>query len=207
MNWVLLFFCTIFGLLFFLLIILIFSDIRLNIKKLNIRNVENEIRTKLVKEIEIFLEIYLFGRLKIAKIRLDNKKFKNFKRINFRSLMKKTNKLPRIKLSEVLNILDIKIDNANIVTYIGTNDVMLTVFVVTFISTILGLLLKNANQEKSYFKILPFYHLGNSINFHLNCIITVKMVHIIHVIYLIVKKGMRKNERASYRRSYDYSYE
>lgn len=54
---------------------------------------------------------------------------------------------------------------------------------------------------------MPMYRFGNSINLSLNCIINVKMVHIIYVIYILLKKGMIKNERTSNRGAYDYSYE
>ena len=63
------------------------------------------------------------------------------------------------------------------------------------------------DYKKTNFKIIPLYKYGNAINFRLNCIINVKLVHIIHIIYILSKKGMIKNERASNRRSYDYSYE
>ncbi len=57
--------------------------------------------------------------------------------------------------------------------------------------------------------MLPIYEDKNRIKLILNCIIQVKLVHIISIIYYVVKKRKekRKYERASNRRSYDYSYE
>jgi len=70
-----------------------------------------------------------------------------------------------------------------------------------------GIIFGITNPKKSEFIVKPLYNLGNSIKFNLNCIISVKVVHIIYVIYILLKKRRASNERASNRRSYDYSYE
>lgn len=67
--------------------------------------------------------------------------------------------------------------------------------------------MRNVDPNKTEFRIIPLYNFGNSIKFNLNCIISVKIVHIIYVIYILLKTRRRKNERTSNRRSYDYSYE
>ena len=62
------------------------------------------------------------------------------------------------------------------------------------------------NPKKKAFSVYPLYNFGNSIKINLNCIIKVKIVHIIYVIYILLRRR-NKNERASNRRAYDYSYE
>lgn len=64
--------------------------------------------------------------------------------------------------------------------------------------------------EKNYkYQITPIFQNKNLYKINLNCIIQLKMVHIINVIYIFSKKGRSdKNERtASNRKSYGYSYE
>ena len=70
-----------------------------------------------------------------------------------------------------------------------------------------GIVFSHTKSKKKKFTVLPLYNIGNVIKINLNCIIDVKIVHIIYVIYILFKKGRNVNERASDRRAYDYSYE
>lgn len=214
MKWVLLFFCVILGLVLLTILILICSTIKFNIAKLNISNIEDESKKKLEKDIQIFFELYLFGKIRIAKIDLNNDTFSKIKNktkfdfSRFKNIKRDKKMLKNIKVSKVLDILNPEFQDTDLELKLGTEEVMATVFAVAFISTILGIVFRNANQEKVSFKVMPLYQFGNSINLHLNCIIKVKMVHIIHVIIYLIKEGkVIKSERTSNRRSYDYSYE
>ena len=138
MKWVLLFFYLIFGLFFLALLLLLLSTIKINIKELNFNNVAGESRDKLRKKFKIFIEIYLFGKIKIARIILDNNIIKQIKsRFNFKKIKNNAKKLNKIKISKILNILKLKIEKANLNIQIGTENAIFTAFVVTFISTIL----------------------------------------------------------------------
>lgn len=108
---------------------------------------------------------------------------------------------------EIIKKLKIKTEKLKLYLAIGTENVMLTVNLVTLISSIIGITFRNLEPEKTEYRIIPLYNFGNSIKFNLNCIISVKTVHIIYVIYILLRKRRNKNERASNRRSYDYSYE
>lgn len=214
MKWVLLFFCVIFGLIFMTLLLLICSTIRLNIAKLNVSNLDDGHKKRLDKEIQIFFELYLFGKIRLAKINLNNDTFSKIKNkakfdfSKFKNLRRDRKMLKNIKISKVLDILNPEFQDTDLDLKLGTEEVMITVFAVTFISTILGILFRSSNQKEVRFKVMPLYQFGNSINLHLNCIIKVKMVHIIHVIIYLIREGkVIKNERTSNRRSYDYSYE
>ena len=62
--------------------------------------------------------------------------------------------------------------------------------------------------KNCFYDIKPIYKDKNLYEISLNCIIEVKMVHIINMIYKIVKKRRSdKNERTSNRRAYDNSDE
>ena len=72
--------------------------------------------------------------------------------------------------------------------------------------------LRNSRKlnEKNYeYSIKPIYNNQNLYKIELNCIIELKIVHIINVIYILIKKGKSdKNERtASNRKPYAYSNE
>ena len=212
MKWVLLFFCAFFGIILFIIFLLICSTIKLNVAKLNISNIENGIKKKIEKDIQIFIELYLFGRIKILGINLNNHMFMKFKEkanFNIFKYLKRDRKvLKNIKISGIVKQLRAEFKNTNFDLQLGTEQVITTAFVITFISTILSIILKNADENEVRFKIMPLYKYGNSINLHLNCIIKVKVVHIIFVIIYLIKEGkVIKNERTSNRRAYDYSYE
>lgn len=82
------------------------------------------------------------------------------------------------------------------------------------ISTILSILIAKNQEEKpkkeikQYYKITPVYKNKNLINFCLEGIFELKMIHIITTICILKKKRrVGKHVRTSNRRSYDYSYE
>ena len=210
MNIVLLFFCVILGIIFLAVILFVFSSIKLDIKKLNISNVENGTKKeKLEKEILIYLEIFLFKKIRIAKINLSNKRLldKIQKKSNLKNIDKDIKIIKRTNIFKIIKKLKIRFEKVNFEAQIGTEEIMITVFLVTFFSTLSSILFRNTDKQNVEFSILPLYQYGNAINLRLNCIIYVKMVHIIYVIYFFTRKGMIKNERTSNRRSYDYSYE
>ena len=209
MKWVLLFFCSIFIIFLFLIIILVLSTIKLNIKKFHFSNFESGVKKgKIENEILICLELYFINRIKIASFSINKNIFSKIRLKNdFQKLKNNYSKFKNIKLLDILKTSKLQIEKAYLNIKIGTDDVIITGFLVTFISSITGILFRKTKKENLFLKILPLYSCGNAINFDLNCIIKVKMVHIIYVIFILIKKGMNKNERASNRRSYDYSYE
>ena len=89
---------------------------------------------------------------------------------------------------------------------------VLTAFIVFFVSTLISVLLpnivkKSKNKYCDYI-VQPIYVDKNVYKIEFNCIIELKIVHIISIIYFLAKKGRSdKNERASNRRSYEYGYE
>lgn len=187
-------------LFFFILVIIITvfitSSIKFNIETFEFLSTKNK---KI--DYKIFLELYLFGILKICKIKLK------------KTYIYPSN--PKIKKINVLNILmndEIKIEKINLNVKVGTKDVLLTTIIVfiinTFISIALGRKIENFNKEKHYYSTLPIYNNNNILQLSLNCIIKTKLVHIIYIIYSQKKKeSVYKNERTSNRKNYDYSYE
>ena len=57
------------------------------------------------------------------------------------------------------------------------------------------------------YNIKPIYNNQNLIIGEFSGIFQIKMIHIINIYVLKRKEGVKKNERTSHRRSYDYSYE
>ena len=109
--------------------------------------------------------------------------------------------------------LKIKLEEFHFVLELGTKDVLITSAMIAFLSSVLGIaiarVIKKYQEEKYEYKMIPVYQNKNIINLNLNCIIQVKMVHIICIIFTLLRKRKekQKHERTSNRRSYDYSYE
>ena len=100
-----------------------------------------------------------------------------------------------------------KIKKINLDIKVGTESIMITVYLVAIISSIIASFFEISNAKESTFSVMPLYNSGNSIKINLNCIISVKIVHIIYVIYILIKKRRTKDGGTSNRRTYDYSYE
>lgn len=194
--------------------VVILSTISVRIEKFNVSNY-NEYG-KFNVDYKIFFELLFLNKLKIFSIKIDkalvnklNVKDK-VKDINFKQV--KTDIPSKKELKEIIEKLQIKLDKLNLKVEIGTIDVIFTSVIITILASIIGIVfarvIKKYDKEKYNYEIYPIYQNKNLINVNLNCIIKVKMVHIIFIIYLLVKKRrVEKYERTSNRRTYDYSYE
>lgn len=209
MKLVLLFFCGILIFIIVTFILIIFSNIKLNVEKCYISNVESKRRkSKLEKEVLIYLEFYLLGIIKIFKIRvtkalLERLKIKN----DIESIENDAKAIKESDIKGIVKMLKLKTEKIELYLDFGTESLMLTVYLTAIISALVGIICANIKPKKVKFKIMPLYNIGNSIKFSLNCIINAKVVHIIYVIYILLRKRRSKNERTSNRRSYGYSYE
>ena len=114
---------------------------------------------------------------------------------------------------EALNIVkkaNIEIESFDIYLELGTENASLTAFIVPTIATILNIWLgrkvKDYNNQKT--EIKPLFLNQNMINIVFSGIFKFKIIHIINIIYMLIKKGrVKKYERTSNRRSYAYRYE
>ncbi len=197
----------IFSLLVFIVLI---SSVKLNISKLHISNVKSN---KLTIEFKSKLQIYIFNKIKIGSIVLDDEKISNILKsgkIDIRKIRgnKKINK----DILIVLKNFKYQIEKIKVIGYIGTENAALTAIICTILNTIITLIVSkktvNYEKEKYNYKIESIYINQNIVNLDLNCIISIKIVHIISILYMLFKKeSVNVNERTSNRRSYAYSYE
>ena len=205
---------SIFIVFILIVLIILFSTIKVNLKKINISNIND--KNKLEYDYKVYLSLYFLNKIKILSIKINKEKMqkldikKKLQKINFRGMKKE---LPSKKeLKELLKKLDIEVTKFKLNAEIGTEDVIITSAIIALISTFIGIglsaVIKNYQKEEYNFKIEPLYHNKNQIKLNFNCIIQVKVVHIICIIYVLLKKRRDdKHERASNRRTYDYSYE
>lgn len=185
-------------------LILLMSDIKIKIIKLHISNSLGRFKTIFISKISI----YLFKKLKIFETTIDDKKIKNiFKNQKLR--------WKNIQYNNIYNILKnnkTSIEELNIEGFLGLEDAAHTAYIIFFINTIISIILAHRiyryDPNKYKYSITPLYINQNIVNLEINCIIGVKIVHIINIFYKLLKKGrVKENERTSNRRTYAYSNE
>lgn len=196
-----------------LVITLLLSTLKIRIEKLDLSNYT---KGKILNNYELHIELYLLNKIKILDIKINESvigKLKLKDKFNNIDLQQLKKDMPNKKdMKEIIKKLDINLEQLDLKVDIGIDNVILTSAIVAIISAVLGIALsqviKRYNKDSYKYVITPLYIGKNVIKVTLNCIIQVKVVHIIYIIYILFKKRrVYKHERTSNRRSYDYSYE
>lgn len=135
---------------------------------------------------------------------------KNFKKIKIDKKQLKISNNIKQKIYKHLKKANFKVEKLDAKITLGTEDCVLTAYLIGITATLIANILpyvsnNKMNREDYNYSIEPVFN-RNYAKINLNCIISVKLVHIICIIFLI-KKGSREYERTSYRESYEYSYE
>lgn len=195
------------------IIILLFSTIQINID--NIKFTTYKVNNRHLQEnYKIEIKLYILKIIRVLKIKITKQKLEKLK---LESKLKKieTNLLNKnikfdVNILEVLKQLDINIEKLNLKIEFGTENAAFTSIIYGIISSVIPIILKNKinDLEEQKLNIVPIYTNENLLNIELNCIFSIKMIHIIYIIYILSKKGRdEKYGRTSNRRTYGYSYE
>ena len=193
-------------------ILIIASTLHIQIKNLSISNMQ----TKNNNKYAIIFSIYFANKIKYIWFNLNSKRAKKiYSKVQLEKIdLKKFKKVFKLSDLKELTKLHLKILDLNLDMNIGTKSPLVTSFLVVTISNAISLLLphlvNNLKDNRYFYNIKPLYYNKELYKINLDCIIEIKMVHIINVIYYIfLKKGRRKNEQSttSNRKSYAYSHE
>lgn len=200
----------------FISTILLASTIKINIQNLKL----GDKNTKVLKKIDnnkynVKILICFLGKIPIFWINLNNEKMEKIysseklEKIDFKEIK---DKVPINKnLFIILEKMNIKINKIKLKIELGTEDVILTSYLIAIISSFIGIILANLleckNKEECKYFVKPLYNIKNEYYIELDSIIQIKIVHIINSMLIYKKKGSKKHERTSNRRSYAYRYE
>lgn len=198
--------------IFIITLILLLSEIKLIIEDFEIfKNFETSILKKWnVPNYRGILGLYFLGKIKLFSIKInDNKTKKILEKDYIKEKIKNTKKLNKYQSKEKIDIAkralknlikEIKIKSFNLKICIDTKNVILTSYLIAIISTIIPNIIRNNiekfNSENHSFKVSPLYKNQNYIYVKFNCIISIKVVHIINMFKVM---GGKKNERSSNR--------
>ena len=181
-------------------------------KDLSLNNIEKNKKEQRASYV-IKISLNIFNNIKWLWISLDSKKVK-----------KLVSKIPEIDIKKiesdftledikVLKKLYLNVSKFKLYAILGLENPIATAFLVAILSSSISIaiprFIKKWNKANYEYKIKPIYNNQNLYKIRLNCIIELKIVHIINVIYILIKKGKSdKNERtASNRKPYAYSHE
>jgi len=210
--------------------LLTLSTLSIEIKDFEADNYEKQEEN--LKKYIVFVRIYLFNKIKWIGFKIDKKRILKFKKgyllkiINKKLGVERGEELKKIEKITLKNIkkvfnrrtlkiikdADVEISKLNLDFDIGLENVIITAFAVSAISSaisiIIGRNVKEYGSKKIYYQITPVYINKNVFKIKLNCIINVKMVHIMNIIYVLLKRRRRNiYGGTSNRRTYDYSHE
>ena len=188
-----------------IMFILILSNIKLEIKKLHISNVNKKIEVDFVLK----MGIYLFNKLKIIAFTIDNFKISNLLKSGKIDIKKlKDNPAVNKEILKALKYNEFKIEYFKLEGDFSTFNTVLSAGIYATINAIIPIIIATKVNGK-YINNIQFLNVKeNIINVNLNCIISVKIVNIINILHYLKKKGGRENNgKSSDRRSYAYSNE
>lgn len=187
----------IFFIVFIIIILfLLFSSLKLEIFESLISNLQN------IKNISFKISLYLFNKFKIFSIKISPNKWNKNINVNY----KKTFKM--LKIIQKYKIIQIEKFIFNL--ELGTQNPIISSYIIavfsSLISYMLAMYISKYDKTKYNYQLTPLYINQNKFNLSINCIVSIKLVHIIYMIY-VLRKDDDKNGRTSHRRSYDNCYE
>lgn len=191
-------------------------EIEINRFCLNSNNKKNE----KLESFLFYIRVKLFGKITWFKIKIDNKKINDIKSSKFliskmfnrfkdiqKIVFKNKQKILKKDNIKYIKKLSIKFKKLDLYMQLCTLSTIFTPFIITTISSLLSIILaKNIekyDRNKYKYIIMPKYEDKPSLKINLNCIIDIKIVHIINIIYILIKKRrVVSDERTSNRRTY-----
>lgn len=188
--------------------ILLLSSIKVKITKLHIFYNKKKLNITFVSK----LGLYLFNKVKLFQITINNEKIKDLYKSGKIDVNKiKDNKEFNKLMLKLLKNIDFKIEELKLKGYVGTENAAVTPFIGGFINAVIPIIISNKinvyKKENYNYKMDTVYINQNIVNLDFNCIISIKIVHIINILINLKKGRVNKNERTSNRRTYAYSHE
>ena len=196
----------IFSIIFFLLLILMSINVKIEIE--NLKFIVPKINGRYTnKDSKILLKIYILKKIKIAeinlkKINLNNEKFKN--KIQSQIKQEKFN-INAINFFKNNNYI---LEKMNLKIIVGTEDAAITAIGVGIIASLISIFFHNKifDINKQKYEVLPIYENKSILKIEFDGIFTFKIANIIGMAKYL-KRRVDKNDRTSNRRAYAYSNE
>jgi len=194
-----LFLCVIILISFFILLTGLLS-IQIDIKNFKLYK-EEKLKRKTNNNYQVYINVYVFRKIKIFKYRINNKKFPK------KYFQKMQNKIDFSILKSFflnnfnnLNVKIIELESLNLNVEVGTENVILTSTLTTIsnilIPIFLSKLITNYNRETHKYVVKPVYGNKNQINLFLESKIRIQVFSFIKTFnsYVNARKKVDENE-------------
>lgn len=192
------FFYAIIVLAILIILLVEFTTVQIHIQNLRFHTEKIDERN-ISPKYKIIVKLYIFNKINYLKINLTkNQLERRLIKKNVNKLKKKIkqdqNKFDKKILSN-LKKTELKIKKIDLKIYLGISDAAINAIIVGIVSSsiavIMGILMdknildfnckcKKEKNNQIYWKIIPVYQNKNLLNIDLNCIISFKLIHIIH---------------------------
>ena len=203
---------AIFFVIIILVIIFLSSSLKISIEDFKIYN-------KKITNLKIIISIAFLNGINLLQITLNKEKIENLNKNKIiKKIIKKVqeeilkdytneNKIKVNKIKKGLKSLKyVSIKNIKIKGKVGTANAVITAFLTTFLNLFITFFIARKVNNTKY-EILPVYIDENYFELSIKCIISIKVVHIIHIARLLKRKESDKIDgRTSNRRSYANSH-
>lgn len=185
-----LFLCAIITLIALLIIFILISAIKIEIKEVRASNA-----MKIKSNYVIKISARLMNKLKWISFEIDKVKIKKLaKKIHLEKI--DIQKLERnINVYDIKQIINIrpKLTYLNLDVSLGVEDVILTSYIIPIISTIISIILPHVTKDNKIkninYKILPLYNNKNIYDIKLDTIIEIKVINVLNAMYKIYRNG------------------
>ena len=199
--------------LLILFAMLVLSTIQIEIKNLNFDSSKQ--KSKRLEEYLFIIKLKLFNKITWIKLKINKAKNSTFYKKVILNKIRKINETQSFEISDIkaLNELKIRTNKLNLYIKFDTKETAITAFLTAIISTLISIVLSRTTtkyeKEKYNYKVEPIFCTQNLFKICIDCIISLKMVHIINVIYILKKKRSvnKYDKRTSNRRTYAYNNE
>ena len=184
-------------------IMIFFTEIKTQVEEFKFDSQNKETN----KSFKVIIKLNIFKKINYFKFTINNDKIKSYNaKQSFDIIFKDVFKGEKNK-KNLKNKKQIKIEKLNLNIDVGTEDAALTAIITGIVSIIISFLIgqnvKSGNDIN--WNINSIYN-SNLLKLELNCIISIKLIHIINRIYVTRKEG-DKNVRTSNRKNLKYIYE
>jgi len=186
----------------FITFVIALSYVEIEVKKFKFNS--NYKKDKRVEDYLIYMRFKFLN--KITWMKLEYKKTNKNKIFNHKMINKVIDFKDVLRI-KYLKILNPRVQKIDLNLKVDVLDTVTTSLGVGIVSAVLSIILVNRidnyNSKDYNYRITPIYGEKPQIIITLNCIFTVKMVHIINIVYMLFKKrSVKYDERTSDRRTY-----
>lgn len=192
--------------LFIIGILLLFIEIKVETENFEIR-IKNK-NFEINKEGTLIIRFNILNKINLFKFTTNINQFELPQSKNkYDKIKSHVIKNENIKIKDIQKKLKLKYENIKLNIEIGEENAAITAILTGVVSSVVSVIIGKyfSDIKQINWNVQPMYNI-NILKLSLNCIISVKLIHIINTIFMMRKEG-DKDARTSNRKNLKYIYE